>query len=61
MPNVSSTRDLVSRPDNMDEPVPHPCEKTKALIRCAVIGHFQSIKTDVLLNFLKTTNTIRIG
>ena len=22
------------------------------------IGHFQSIKTDVLLNFLKTTNTI---
>ena len=27
--------------------------------RC--IGRFQSIKTDVLLNFLKTTNTIRIG
>ena len=26
-----------------------------------VIGHFQSIKTDVWLNFLKTTNTIRIG
>ena len=25
------------------------------------IGHFQSIKTDVWLNFLKTTNTIRIG
>ena len=25
------------------------------------IGHFQSIKTDVWLHFLKTTNTIRIG
>ena len=28
---------------------------------CKCIGHFQSIKTDVWLNFLKTTNTIRIG
>ena len=27
MPNVLSTRDLVSRPDNMDESVPHTCEK----------------------------------
>ena len=25
------------------------------------IGRFQSIKTDVWLNILKTTNTIRIG
>ena len=25
------------------------------------IGHFQSIKTDVWLNFLKTTDTIKIG
>ena len=25
------------------------------------IGHFQSIKTDVLLNFLKTTDTIQVA
>ena len=32
-----------------------------SLLLLTVIGHFQSIKTDVWLNFLKTTNTIRIG
>ena len=29
VPNVLSTRDLVSRPDNMDETVPHTCEKQR--------------------------------
>ena len=29
MPNVSSKRDLVSRPDNMDETVPHTCKKQR--------------------------------
>ena len=27
VPNVLSPRDLVSRPDNMNETVPHTCEK----------------------------------
>ena len=27
--NVLSTRDLVSRPDNMEETVPHTCEKQR--------------------------------
>ena len=26
LPNVLSTRDLVSRPDNIDETVPHTCK-----------------------------------
>ena len=30
------------------------------MLECG-IGHFQSIKTDVWLNFLKTNDTIRIG
>ena len=30
MPNVLSPRDLVSRPDNIDETVPHTCEKQRA-------------------------------
>ena len=29
VPNVLSTRDLVSRPDNTDETVPHTCEKQR--------------------------------
>ena len=29
--NMLSTRDLVSRPDNMDESVPHTCEKNKGV------------------------------
>ena len=29
VPNVLSTRDLVFRPDNMDEIVPHTCEKQR--------------------------------
>ena len=28
MPNVLSPRDLVFRPDNMDETVPHTCSET---------------------------------
>ena len=29
LPNVLSTRDLVSRPDNMAETVSHTCEKQR--------------------------------
>ena len=29
VPNVLSTRDLVSRPDIMDETIPHTCEKQR--------------------------------
>ena len=36
-------------------------EETSIDEKSVVIGHFQSIKIDVWLNFLKTTNTIRIG
>ena len=30
VPYMLSTRDLVCRPDNMDETVPHTCDKQRA-------------------------------
>ena len=56
VPNVLSTRDLVSRPDNMDETVPITCEKQcvdqmccyHAAEQCLWYGSINSTETSLL-------------
>ena len=50
VPNVLSPRDLVFRPDNMDETVPHTFCKLKALIRCCIMPY--NALSDMVLHCL---------
>ena len=52
VPNVLSPRDLVSRPDNMDETVPHTC-----LLNCTLKGLLYVIHA-VLLSYFDPYHSI---
>ena len=43
VPNVLSSRDLVSRPDNIDETVPHTCEKQRLDQMCCYFAAEQCL------------------
>ena len=52
VPNVFSTRDLVSRPDNMDETVPHTLSVRKLRV-ITVLSCSYDNTCEILLSFFK--------